>query len=64
MKEQHSDLPKISLMLDEATSVNKNSALIVNIRLRLADMDVPANILVDLVELEELSAGGIVRNLH
>ena len=55
--------PKIALLLDEATGLNKKSALIVYLRLQLPDMKSPENIFLDLVELEDLSAEGIVHEL-
>lgn len=55
--------PKLSLMLDEATSLNKKSSLIIYLRAQLPDMDNPANIFTELVELDDLTAEGIVRHL-
>lgn len=55
--------PKFSLMLDESTSLNKKSALIIYIRVQLPGMDTPTNIFVELVELDDLTAEGIVRHL-
>lgn len=55
--------PKISLIIDEATSLSKKCALIIYTRLQLQDMDMPADIFVDLVELDDLSAEGIVHSL-
>lgn len=49
--------------MDEATSLNGKSALIVYLRLQLPEMKTPENIFVDLVELDDLSAEGIVRQL-
>ncbi len=53
--------PKIGLLLVEATSLNTKSALIVYLRLQLPEMETPENIFIDLVELDDLSAEGIVR---
>lgn len=55
--------PKIGLILDEATSLNKKSALIVYLRLQLPEMESPENLFLDLVELDDLSAEGIVHKL-
>ncbi len=55
--------PKIGLMLDEATSLNTKSALIVYLRLQLPEMETPENIFIDLVELDDLSAKRIVCKL-
>lgn len=55
--------PKLSVLLDESTSLNKKSTLIIYIRTQLPDMDKPSNLFTKLVELDDLSAEGIVRNL-
>ncbi|KAL1249596.1 hypothetical protein QQF64_020601 [Cirrhinus molitorella] len=55
--------PKIGLMLDEATSLSRKSALIIYVRFQLPDMESPENIFVELVELEDQSAQGIVGQL-
>ena len=55
--------PKICLMLDEATGLNKHPALIVYVRFQLETMENAANVYVDLVQLEDCSAGGIVQSL-
>lgn len=41
--------PKIGLMLDEATGLNKKSALIVYLRLQLPEMESPESIFFDLI---------------
>ncbi|XP_060767543.1 E3 SUMO-protein ligase KIAA1586-like [Neoarius graeffei] len=55
--------PKIGLMLDEATGLNKKNALIVYLRVQLTDMESPESIFFDLIELDDLGAKGIVRKL-
>ncbi|XP_078509084.1 E3 SUMO-protein ligase KIAA1586-like [Lissotriton helveticus] len=55
--------PKISILLDEGTALNRKSSLIVYMRMQLPGMDSPANIFVDLIELSDLSADGIVSSL-
>lgn len=55
--------PKLSLMLDESTSLSKKSCLIIYIRAQLPDMDKPTNIFTELVELDDLTAHGIVHAL-
>lgn len=55
--------PKICLMLDEATGLNKHPALIVYARFQLDAMETPANVFVDLVQLQDCSAAGIVQSL-
>ena len=55
--------PKLSLMLDEATSLSKKSCLIIYLRAQLPDMDKPTNIFTELVELDDLTAHGIVYKL-
>ncbi|XP_078504031.1 E3 SUMO-protein ligase KIAA1586-like [Lissotriton helveticus] len=55
--------PKVSLLLDEATALNRKSSLIVYMRMQLPGMDSPANMFVDLIELSDLSADGIVNSL-
>ncbi|KAK7162494.1 hypothetical protein R3I93_006722 [Phoxinus phoxinus] len=55
--------PKIGLMLDEATGLNKKSGLIVYLRMQLPEMESPENIFFDLVELDDFGAEGIVRKL-
>uniref|UniRef100_A0A671MGA9 HAT C-terminal dimerisation domain-containing protein n=1 Tax=Sinocyclocheilus anshuiensis TaxID=1608454 RepID=A0A671MGA9_9TELE len=55
--------PKLSLMLDESTSLNKKSALIIYVRVQLPGMDMPTNIFTELVELDDLTAEGIVRHI-
>lgn len=51
---------KIGLMLDEATSLSRKSALIIYVRFQLSSMEWPENIFVKLAELQDLSAHGIV----
>uniref|UniRef100_A0A672PR30 HAT C-terminal dimerisation domain-containing protein n=1 Tax=Sinocyclocheilus grahami TaxID=75366 RepID=A0A672PR30_SINGR len=53
----------LGLMLDEATSLSRKSALIIYVRFQLPDMESPENIFVELVELEDQSAQGIVDKL-
>ncbi|KAK0134200.1 E3 SUMO-protein ligase KIAA1586 [Merluccius polli] len=55
--------PKIGLMLDEATGLNRKSALIVYLRVQLPEMESPENIFFELIELDDLRAEGIVRKL-
>lgn len=55
--------PKIGLMLDEATALNRKSALIVYLRVQLPEMESPENIFFDLIELDDFGAEGIVRKL-
>jgi hypothetical protein len=55
--------PKLSLMLDESTSLSKKSCLIIYLRAQLPDMDKPTNIFTELVELDDLTAHGIVHKL-
>jgi hypothetical protein len=55
--------PKIGLMLDEATGLNRKSALIVYLRVQLPEMESPENIFFELIELDDFSAEGIVRKL-
>lgn len=50
-------------MLDESTSLNKNSALIIYVRVQLPGMDMPTNIFTEFIELDDLTAEGIVRTL-
>uniref|UniRef100_A0A8C9X006 HAT C-terminal dimerisation domain-containing protein n=1 Tax=Sander lucioperca TaxID=283035 RepID=A0A8C9X006_SANLU len=55
--------PKIGLMLDEATGLNKKSTLIVYLRMQLPEMESPDNIFFNLVELDDFGAEGIVGKL-
>lgn len=55
--------PKVGLLLDETTTLNKKNVLIVYLRMQLAEMKSPANIFVDLIELSDLSAEGVVNSL-
>ena len=50
-------------MLDESTSLSKKSCLIIYLRAQLPDMDKPTNIFTELVELDDLTAHGIVHKL-
>ncbi|XP_069507308.1 E3 SUMO-protein ligase KIAA1586-like isoform X1 [Ambystoma mexicanum] len=56
--------PKVTLLLDEPTALNKKkSVLIVYLCTQLQDMESPAHIFVDLIELSDVSAEGIVNSL-
>uniref|UniRef100_H3A4Y1 HAT C-terminal dimerisation domain-containing protein n=1 Tax=Latimeria chalumnae TaxID=7897 RepID=H3A4Y1_LATCH len=55
--------PKVSVLLDEATAVNRNSALIVYMQMQLPGMESPVNVFVNLVELNDLSSEGILNSL-
>uniref|UniRef100_H3AMQ0 DUF4371 domain-containing protein n=1 Tax=Latimeria chalumnae TaxID=7897 RepID=H3AMQ0_LATCH len=50
--------PKVNVLLDEATAINRSSTLIVYMQ-----MQSPANVFVDLVELNDLSSEGILNSL-
>ena len=52
---------KISLIIDESTTLSQKSTLIVYIRVCLADsgMNSPVNVFLDLVELESVTAKGV-----
>ena len=55
--------PKLSLMLDESTSLSKKNCLIIYLRTQLPDIDKPANIFTELIERDDLTAQDIVRKL-
>ncbi|XP_078511111.1 E3 SUMO-protein ligase KIAA1586-like [Lissotriton helveticus] len=55
--------PKVGLLLDETTSLNKKFFLIVYLRIQLAEMKSPANVFVDLIDLTDLSPEGVVNSL-
>ncbi|KAK0048443.1 E3 SUMO-protein ligase [Biomphalaria pfeifferi] len=56
---------KISLIIDESTTLSQKSTLIVYIRVCLADsgMTSPVNLFLDLVELESVTANGVFASL-
>lgn len=55
--------PKISLIIDESTTISQLSSLIIYIRTKVPDMTEPTNIFIDIVELNDVTAEGICNTL-
>jgi hypothetical protein len=56
---------KISIIIDKLTTLSKKSALIIYVRVCLANygMDYPVNLFLDLIELQSAMANGIFQTL-
>lgn len=54
---------KISLLIDESTTISKLSSLILYVRTVLPEMNEPVNIFLDIIELEDVTAKGIFHSL-
>lgn len=54
---------KIALLIDESTTISQLSSLIIYIRTMLPDMNEPANIFIEIIELEDVTAEGIFNSL-
>ena len=50
---------KISLIIDESTTISQLSSLIIYIRTKVPDMTEPTNIFIGIVELNYVTAEGI-----
>lgn len=54
---------KISLIIDESTTMSNKTTLIVIVRVVLPELSAPVNLFLDLVELEDVTAKGILSSL-
>lgn len=54
---------KISLLIDESTTVSNRSTLIVIVRVVLPELSAPVSLFLDLIELSDVTARGILNSL-
>lgn len=54
---------KILLLIDELTTVSNTTTLMVIVRVVLPDLSAPVSIFLDLIELSDVTAGGILNSL-